>query len=111
MAPAGVGYKDGAGGLGFYAVQETFGKGTKNTYLVQNLDEYVKKCVSFELVRPGSLLTVEDLSNNTTDFRNELAHAAHPSNYCLHYSDATPQGIAVTCKVAWEDPGVVDHRR
>lgn len=102
-APAGVGYKDGAGGLGFYGVQETLQRGVKDTYLTQNLGEYVTKCLSFELVRPGTTLRIEDLVNNTTDFLPQLAEAASPSVYCLHFDAATPNGTALTCADAWAE--------
>ncbi|MDF1556426.1 MAG: conjugal transfer protein TraG N-terminal domain-containing protein, partial [Deferrisomatales bacterium] len=102
-APAGVGYKDGAGGLGFYGVQETLQRGVKDTYLTQNLGEYVTKCLSFELVRPGTTLQIEDLVNNTTDFLPQLALAASPSVYCLYFDAAAPNGTALTCRDAWTE--------
>ena len=62
---------------------------------------YIKDCVTFELLRPGTTLSLDDLRNTTTDFLSDLGQAVNPAVYTVYYDSAAPEGSAVTCTEAW----------
>ena len=70
-------------------------------HLGENLNEYIDKCVSYEVMEPTSTLTVEELRRATTDFRTSLAKAAHPAIGTVMYSTANPHGTVTNCADAW----------
>ena len=94
-------YQTTAGGLGFKALQSVRGSYPKDNFASTSMIRYIKDCVTFELVRPGTTLTLDDLRNNSTDFLNELALAVNPSVFTVYYETATPEGATMSCTEAW----------
>jgi len=100
-AAPGTSYQTTAGGIGFKTLESIKGSSPKNNFVRTSMIRYVKDCVTFELLRPGTSLSLDDLRNNSTDFLNELAQAVNPSVYTVYYDATTPEGSTVTCTNAW----------
>jgi len=100
-AAPGTSYQTTAGGVGFKALESVKGSSPKDNYVRTSMIRYVKDCVTFELLRPGTSLSLDDLRNNSTDFLNELAQAVNPSVYTVYYDATNPEGSTVTCTNAW----------
>ncbi len=83
-------YQTTAGGIGFKALESVKGSSPKNNYARTSMIRYVKDCVTFELLRPGTTLSLDDLRNNTTDFLADLGQAVNPAVYTVYYDSATP---------------------
>ncbi|WP_172399759.1 conjugal transfer protein TraG N-terminal domain-containing protein [Geothermobacter hydrogeniphilus] len=96
-------YPNQAGGTGYMGLLEMVSTefSIPDTYLNQNLDDYIDKCVAYEVDTPGSTLTVEELRRGTTDFRTALGKANNPALTTVVYSAANPQGSVATCADAW----------
>lgn len=97
-------YKDNAGGLGFQVLAQATGSAPPlgDEFFMQTLDQYNEKCLMFELLRPGTILTIEKIKNQSTDFTQDWAEAANPAIFTIQYSQADPTGTAVTCADAWQ---------
>lgn len=100
-AAPGTSYQTTAGGIGFKALESVKGSSPKDNYVRTSMIRYVKDCVTFELLRPGTNLSLDDLRNNSTDFLNELGQAVNPSVYTVYYDATNPEGSTVTCTNAW----------
>jgi len=96
-----VQYQTTAGGIGFKALESIKGSAPKDNYVRTSMIRYVKDCVTFELMRPGTTLSLNDLRNNTTDFLGNLSQAVNPAVYTVYYDAANPAGTALTCTQAW----------
>ena len=94
-----------AGGTGYMGILSLVSSNftIPDPYLGQNLNEYIDKCVSFEIMEPTSTLTVEELRRGTTDFRVSLSKAAHPAIGAIMYSTANPHGTVTTCADGWRN--------
>jgi len=57
--------------------------------------------VTFELMRPGTTLSLDTLRNDTTDFLTELGKAVNPAIYTVYYDSTEPAGVTKTCTEAW----------
>ena len=104
-AGAPMSYQEQAGGVGFDMFNIIGSKGVlladKNIH--NNLKEYVDKCLLFELTRPGTTLTINQLANNT-DFIPLFEQGMNPAIYTIYYSAAHPEGVTMQCSLAW--PGI-----
>ncbi|MHB1350293.1 MAG: conjugal transfer protein TraG N-terminal domain-containing protein [Desulfobulbaceae bacterium] len=96
-----VPYQRTAGGIGFKALESVKGSSPKNNYARTSMIRYVKDCVTFELMRPGTTLSLDDLRNNTSDFLTDLDQAVNPAVYTVYYDASSPEGENVTCTEAW----------
>lgn len=96
-----VPYQRTAGGIGFKALEAVKGSSPKDNYARTSMIRYVKDCVTFELMRPGTSLSLDDLRNNTSDFLVDLGQAVNPAVYTVYYDAANPEGTNVTCTEAW----------
>jgi len=94
-------YQTTAGGIGFKALESIKGSAPKDNYVRTSMIRYVKDCVTFELMRPGTSLSLDDLRNNTTDFLGNLSQAVNPAVYTVYYDAANPAGTSMTCTQAW----------
>jgi len=94
-------YQTTAGGIGFKALESIKGSAPKNNYIRTSMIRYVKDCVTFELMRPGTTLSLDDLRNNTIDFLGNLSQAVNPAVYTVYYDAANPAGTSITCTQAW----------
>ena len=94
-------YRQTAGGIAFKALESIKGSGPKDQYSRNSMIRYVKDCVSFELMRPGTALSLDELRNTSTDFLNNLAQAVNPSVYTVFYDAANPAGVPMSCTQAW----------
>ena len=96
-----AGYQTTAGGIGFKTLESVKDSSPKNNFARTSMIRYVKDCVTFELMRPGTTLSLDDLRNNTTDFLTDLNKAVNPSIYTVYYDAANPAGTTVTCTESW----------
>ena len=94
-------YTSTAGGIGFKALESVRGSAPKNNYARTSMIRYVKDCVTFELLRPGTTLSLDDIRNNTSDFLVDLSAAVNPAIYTVYYDAVHPEGTNVTCTDAW----------
>jgi len=94
-------YQTTAGGIGFKTLESIKGSAPKDNYVRTSMIRYVKDCVTFELMRPGTTLSLDDLRNNTTDFLGNLSQAVNPAVYTVYYDAANPAGTTMTCTQAW----------
>ena len=94
-------YTQTAGGIGFKTLESVKGSSPKDNYARTSMIRYVKDCVTFELMRPGTTLSLDDLRNTSTDFLVNLAQAVNPSVYTVYYDAANPAGTAMSCTQAW----------
>jgi conjugal transfer mating pair stabilization protein TraG len=94
-------YTQTAGGIGFKTLESVKGSSPKDNYARTSMIRYVKDCVTFELMRPGTTLSLDDLRNTSTDFLVNLAQAVNPSVYTVYYDAANPAGSAMSCTQAW----------
>lgn len=90
-----------AGGIGFKTLESVVGSSPKDNYLRVSMIRYIKDCVTFELLRPGTTLSLDDLRNTSTDFLTELSQAVNPSVYTVYYDASAPEGTSMTCTGAW----------
>ena len=101
-----LGYNAQAGGVGymglFSSTQVLAKVGTKDTSNFDaSMQKYTEDCVSFELQRPGTTLTVEELRRTSGDLRLSLAKAASTVNFTTYYDAAVPTGASMTCANAY----------
>jgi conjugal transfer mating pair stabilization protein TraG len=94
-------YSRGAGGIGFKTLESVRNSYIKDNHLRTSLIRYTKDCVTFELMRPGTTLSLDTLRNDTTDFLIELGKAVHPAIYTVYYDSTEPAGVTKTCTEAW----------
>ncbi len=94
-------YQTTAGGIGFKTLESVKGSSPKDNYARTSMIRYVKDCVTFELLRPGTTLSLDDLRNTTTDFLGDLSKAVNPAVYTVYYDSVHPEGENVTCTDAW----------
>lgn len=94
-----LGYQVQAGGVGFLGLFKSaqIPLGPKDSYFDASMNQYIKDCVSFELQRPGTTLTVDELRKNSTDLRTALAKAVNPSIYTIYSKAASPNGVTMSC--------------
>jgi hypothetical protein len=100
-APPTAKYAQGAGGIGFTALKHIMDADIKNAHIKQSLGRYMEDCVLFEMSRPGTTLTLNNLVNGNTDYLPELAKAVNPAVYTVYFNTAAPNGTAMTCTDAW----------
>lgn len=96
-------YTDQAGGSGFLGLFQAASKvlTTDDTLMDTSVNKYIQDCVTFELTRPGTTLTVDELRRTTGDFRTSLAKANSPAIYTVYYDLTAPQGQTMTCQQSW----------
>lgn len=97
----GITYSTTAGGVGFKTLASVKGSYPKDNHAGNSMIRYIKDCVTFELMRPGTSLSLDDLRNNNTDFLPLLGQAINPSNFTVYYDSATPSGTNMSCTDAW----------
>lgn len=102
-ASPGSEYTTSAGGSGFKVLEAVRNSAPKDNYLRTSMVRYVKDCVTFELMRPGTTLSLDDIRNTTTDFTTDLAQAVNPSVYTVYYDATTPSGTSMSCTAAWSN--------
>ncbi len=96
-------YRTTAGGIGFKALESVKGSAPKNNYARTSMIRYVKDCVTFELLRPGSTLSLDDLRNTSSDFLVDLEAAVNPAVYTIYYDATRAEGTSLTCTEAWKN--------
>lgn len=96
-----VPYTRTSGGIGFKALEAVRGSSPKDNYARTSMIRYVKDCVTFELMRPGTSLSLDDLRNNSTDFLINLDQAVNPAVFTVYYDAASPAGTTMSCTDAW----------
>jgi len=96
-------YTDQAGGSGFLGLFQAASKvlTTDDTLMDTSVNKYIQDCVTFELTRPGTTLTVDELRRTTGDFRTSLAKANSPAIYTVYYDLTASQGQTMTCQQSW----------
>jgi len=94
-------YTQTAGGIGFKTLESVKGSSPKDNYARTSMIRYVKDCVTFELMRPGTTLSLDDLRNTSSDFLVNLAQAVNPSVFTVYYDATNPAGTPMSCTQAW----------
>lgn len=94
-------YLDTAGGKGFKVLEAIRGSSPKDNHARTSMIRYIKDCVTFELLRPGSTISLDTMRNNSTNFLTELSNAQNPAIYTVYYDSANPEGQTMTCTQAW----------
>ena len=98
---------DNPGGITFNIFSKAFSKGvdmsgvgTTGSYLNTNLRNYVKDCLFFEVSRPGTALTLDQINVNT-DFLPIFSQASNPAVFTVYRDNADPTGATRSCFSAW----------
>ncbi|RMG68217.1 MAG: conjugal transfer protein TraG, partial [Nitrospirae bacterium] len=103
--PSSYRYQDYAGGIGYNVLLKATGFPLKlpNQYIDESIRKYIDDCLYFELMRPGTTLSVNAIASNSTDFLNEFAQAQNPAIYTVFYDDNPTDrtGTTMTCTEAW----------
>ncbi len=98
-------YQDFAGGTGFNVLLKSTGFPLKlpNQYMDKSLRNYMNDCLFFELMRPGTSLSTNDINSNSTNFLNEFAQAQNPAIFTTFYDDnpSDRTGTTMSCTQAW----------
>jgi len=94
-------YLDTAGGKGFKVLEAIRGSSPKDNHARTSMIRYIKDCVTFELLRPGSTISLDTMRNNSTNFLTELSNAQNPAIYTVYYDSVDPEGQSMTCTQAW----------
>lgn len=96
-------YINQAGGSGFLGLFQAASRvlTSDDTLIDTSINKYLEDCVAFEISRPGSTLTVDELRRTTSDFSTSLAKADSPAIYTVYYDLTVPQGQTMTCQQAW----------
>ncbi|MBM9514074.1 conjugal transfer protein TraG N-terminal domain-containing protein [Desulfogranum marinum] len=94
-------YLDKAGGIGFKALEAIRGSSPKDNHARTSMIRYIKDCVTFELLRPGSTIDLDTMRNSSTNFLTQLAGAQNPAIYTVYYDSVHPEGQSLTCTAAW----------
>ena len=96
-------YQSQAGGKGFLGLYQltSLPLSAVNSNIDTSMRNYIKDCVGYEIMRPGTTLTVDALRKTSTDFTPLLAQAQNPSIYTVYYDSTTPNGQSMTCTDAW----------
>lgn len=76
------------------------GAPSSDALLGQTLTNYVGSCVSFELSRPGTTLTHQELIDGTDSLKDSYAKAVNPNVYTTVF-EGTPSGVGMSCTDAW----------
>lgn len=97
-----LGYQTQAGGVGFLGLFKSaqIPLGPSDSYFDTSMNQYIKDCVTFELQRPGTTLTIDELRKNSMDLRSSLTKAINPSIYTVYSSAANPNGVTMSCSDA-----------
>ncbi len=92
-----------AGGIGFDMLLNIEYQGAlfSDQFLHASLNNYTKDCVFFELMRPGTTLTVNSLASNA-DALGEYAKAGNMAIYTVIHTEADTRGTTYTCREAWQ---------
>ncbi|HPL63782.1 MAG TPA: conjugal transfer protein TraG N-terminal domain-containing protein [Syntrophales bacterium] len=96
-------YRNSAGGIGFNALIAATNQQlmVKDEYFMQSLDRYNKDCLFFELQRPGTNISYEQIKNQATDFTAIWSEAANPAVFTVFYNDMYKTGTTMSCRDAW----------
>lgn len=94
-------YQRTAGGIGFKGFEAIRGSSPKDTFAKTSMVRYVKDCVTFELTRPGTTLSLDELRNTSTDFLVNLDKAVNPAVFTVYYDATKPEGTTLSCSEAW----------
>lgn len=100
------GFLSQAGGKGFMGLfrMTTQPLTSLDTALDATLYRYIDDCITFELLRPGATLTVDELRKTSTNLVSSLAKGINPANFTTVFDPAlNPAGEAMTCTDAWNN--------
>ena len=103
-------YQENPGGIMFNIIKNVFSDGADlaslapggpGGYINLNLHNYVDDCILKEMVRPGTLLNINDF-NKTTDFLTIFSYAASPSRWTIWADDVNKAGTTASCKDSFD---------
>ena len=105
-----MGFRNQAGGVGFNIINKAFSdkvdlsgidpSPVTGKYANMSIKRYIEDCFLFELGRPGSLININDINDNT-NFISILELAASPSIQTVWYDSSSPNGVSRTCQDDW----------
>lgn len=105
--PVQLNYQDHGGAVGVQVLYNSVGEAIQDSKASQTMQKYTLDCVSFELVRPGTLLTFDlllDPGSQSQNLLEVLALADNPANYTTSYLGGAPaEGAAKSCKDTYAD--------
>ncbi len=95
-------YNTGAGGIGFNFLLSAHSVDRKfdDAYQILSLKTYIEDCLFFELTRPGSTLSINDIKTSS-NLMTELAEGSNPGRSTTYYSEADRRGSNMTCSNVW----------
>jgi hypothetical protein len=99
-------YQDQGGAVGLSTLQSSIYQKVTDSNATQTVVRYVDDCVTFELVRPSTTLTFNQLLDpgcGTSSFLDTIGLAANPANYTVSYLEGQTQGTTVSCQKAFSD--------
>lgn len=96
-------FQDYAGGIGFDMLLQASAGHLKiqDQYIDESLKRYTKDCVFFELQRPGTALSVNEMTSSSTNFMTQYAQAANPAVFTVWHSESDKTGTTLSCADAW----------
>ncbi len=96
-------YKNGAGGIGMNLIHEAVSgalRSPKKRYVVDSLKQYIDVCVSYELGREGTTMSIATL-NASGELLQELEKAVNPVLQVKHYPSSFARETLMSCTDAW----------
>lgn len=97
-------YQKQAGGKGFLGLYNLCVRplsSSVDTYLEQNLGDYIADCVTFAVNNPTSTLSIDEIRRTPVSFMASLAKASNPAIFTKYYSTLEKNGSSATCAESW----------
>lgn len=97
-------YQKQAGGKGFLGLYNLCVRplsSSVDTYLEQNLGDYIADCVTFAVNNPSSTLSIDEIRRTPVSFMASLAKASNPAIFTKYYNALEKNGSSATCAESW----------
>ncbi len=91
----------GKGFLGLYNLSVRPLSSSVDTYLEQNLGDYIADCVTFAVNNPTSTLSIDEVRRTPVSFMASLAKASNPAIFTKYYTALEKNGSSATCAESW----------
>ncbi len=102
-APIGRDYTLTAGGIGIDLLGKTAASTVHDANASRTMGEFVQKCVMFELSRPGTTMSMQNLlvTSGGTTILDAMVDAKNPAVYTVNYM-TNPAGDPMTCSNTYD---------
>lgn len=103
-APVGRDYTLTAGGVGIDLLGKTVTNSVHDANASRTMGEFVQKCVMFELTRPGTALSMQNLLVTTggTTILDAMIAAKNPAVFTVNYL-TSPEGVPGSCSAVYDE--------